>query len=43
MSEKQEIFKNQLYNKFFIALKKKENIEKKHFIIRNFVHMIIMN
>ena len=28
MSEKQEIFKNELYNKFFIELKKKENIDK---------------
>ena len=28
MTEKQEIFKNELYNKFFIELKKKENIDK---------------
>ena len=31
MSEKQEIFKNELYNKFFIELKKKENIDKETF------------
>jgi hypothetical protein len=31
MSEKQEIFKNDLYDKFVIELKKNENIDK-HFI-----------
>jgi hypothetical protein len=31
MSEKQEIFKNELYNKFFIELKKNENIDKETF------------
>ena len=31
MSEKQEIFKNELYNKFFIELQKKENIDKETF------------
>ena len=31
MSEKQEIFKNQLYNKFFIELKKKYDIDKETF------------
>ena len=36
MSEKQEIFKNELYNKFFIELKKKENIDKETFYNSNF-------
>jgi hypothetical protein len=31
MSEKQEIFKSELYNKFFIELKKNENIDKETF------------
>jgi hypothetical protein len=31
MSEKQEIFKNQLYEKFFIELKKKYDIDKETF------------
>lgn len=31
MSEKQELFKNELYNKFFIELKKNENIDKETF------------
>ena len=36
MSEKQEIFKNQLYEKFFIELKKNENIDKETFYNSNF-------
>ena len=36
MTEKQEIFKNELYNKFFIELKKKENIDKETFYNSNF-------
>ena len=31
MSEKQEIFKSELYNKFFIELKKNENLDKETF------------
>ena len=36
MSEKQEIFKSELYNKFFIELKKNENIDKETFYNSNF-------
>ena len=36
MSEQQEIFKNQLYEKFFIELKKNENIDKETFYNSNF-------
>ena len=36
MSEKQEIFKNELYNKFFIELKKNKNIDKETFYNSNF-------
>ena len=41
MSEKKK-FKKQLYNKFFIELKKKENIDKVTFYGSNFNDMIIM-
>jgi len=36
MSEKVETFKNQLYEKFFIELKKNENIDKETFYNSNF-------
>ena len=43
MSEKQEIFKNQLYNKFFIELKKKYDIDKETFYNSEFIYMTFMN
>ena len=43
MSEKQEIFKNQLYNKFFIELKKKYDIDKETFYNSKFYYFIIIN
>ena len=39
MSEKQEIFKNQLYNKFFIELEQNEHINKETFYNSKF-HLI---
>ncbi len=43
MSENVEKFKTELYNKFFIELKKKKIQTKKHFIIVSFIYMIFMN
>ena len=43
MSENVETFKTELYNKFFIELKKKENLDKETFIIVNFIFMIFLN
>ena len=36
--EKQEIFKNQLYEKFFIELKKKYNMDERLFITVSFIY-----